>query len=455
MVQLAVAEVRAAPAALVVWMAGLWLVSLLVAISLVRAGHGVGSIWILLGLSLVAGAAERQSVWVTRHIETSISFLPFVFTAVAFGPLPAMFVGLLANFAIFGQPYLKWMVYTPARALTGALAGLAAGLVDSTTAAAFGVIFVATLVAAVTEIVTDGVVNVGTLWIRSSARPRSFVQTMGPLLALAVPLYVPLVALLVYGYRTYSLWIVAAFLVSALAFQRLIQLYQQQREAVGDLQQANVRLARANLSFAAALVTTLDARDRYTAGHSAAVAIYARDIAARMGLGPEQQELAHLCGLVHDVGKVGLPPGLLEKSGPLTLEERRMMESHSAIGERILEKVEDYAETAKIVRHHHERWDGHGYPDGLAGEAIPLISRIICVADAYNAMTSDRPYRDAMPSRVARFRLAQAVESQFDTAVVAAFEAILAGSTEDYRVALRSDFRFDVREPRSAAVAAS
>ena len=91
------------------------------------------------------------------------------------------------------------------------------------------------------------------------------------------------------------------------------------------------------------------------------------------------------------------------------------MENHSEIGERILAKVEDYAEIAKIVRHHHERWDGQGYPDGIAALDTPLISRIISVADAYNAMTSDRPYRDAMPSRVARMRLAQGVESQFDT----------------------------------------
>lgn len=133
-------------------------------------------------------------------------------------------------------------------------------------------------------------------------------------------------------------------------------------------------------------------------------------------------------------------PGLLEKPGALTLAERRVMETHSEIGERILGKVEDYEEIAYIVRHHHERWDGQGYPDGLHGDEIPLIARIIAAADAYNAMTSDRPYRDAMPSRVARLRLAQGAESQFDTAVVAAFEAILAGATEDYRLATRYDF---------------
>src|SRR5207302_3371048 len=98
-------------------------------------------------------------------------------------------------------------------------------------------------------------------------------------------------------------------------------------------------------------------------------------------------------------------------------------EEHSVISERILRKVDDYAEIAGIVRHHHERVDGNGYPDQLAGEEIPLLARVIAVADAYNAMTSDRPYRDAMPSRVAGLRLAQAVETPFDTTVVVAVAA--------------------------------
>jgi putative nucleotidyltransferase with HDIG domain len=194
---------------------------------------------------------------------------------------------------------------------------------------------------------------------------------------------------------------------------------------------AQERARETDFSFATSLLVTLDARDRYTAGHSAAVAIYARDIAKRLNLAIDQQQLAHLCGLVHDIGKIGLPAGLLEKPGALTLEERRQMQEHSAIGERILLKVEDYAEIARIVRHHHERMDGMGYPDGIAAEEIPLISRIIAVADAYNAMTSDSPYRDAMPSRVARMRLAQGVEGQFDPLIIAAFEAILRGATED------------------------
>lgn len=117
------------------------------------------------------------------------------------------------------------------------------------------------------------------------------------------------------------------------------------------------------------------------------------------------------------------------------------MQEHSEIGEKILREVSAYEDIARIVRHHHERIDGEGYPDGLPGTEIPLLSKIIGVADSYNAMTSNRPYREAMPTRVARLRLAQAVESQLDTGVVAAFEAILAGADEEYRTATREDFQ--------------
>jgi putative nucleotidyltransferase with HDIG domain len=395
------------------------------ALALLRPEHQPAPWWPLAGLALVAIAAERSSVRLTSRIETSISFLPFVFTAVAFGPLAAMVVGGFGNLGDLRRPYLKWAVYTPIRALTGAAAGFAAAIVEPSKDDTFAVIFLITLAAAGASVVTDLLLNFGTLLIRGAGTVRGFFRLAGPLLALSLPLYVPLVALLVYGCHIYSLWIVVAFLLSAVALQRLMRLYQEQREAVGRFAEANAQLQRANLSFATALVATLDARDEYSAGHSAAVAAYARDIAERMGLSVEEQQLAHLCGLVHDIGKVGLPPGLLEKPGPLTLEERSQMEAHAAIGERILRNVDTYAEIASVVRHHHERVDGEGYPDRLRREEIPILSRIISVADAYDAMTSNRPYRNAMPPHVARLRLARAVESQFDTAVVAAFEEIL------------------------------
>jgi HD superfamily phosphohydrolase YqeK len=420
---------------------------------LVLYGYSLPQWWVLLGLGLVAGLAERHSVPLLgnrqRGIEISVSFVPFVFTAVAFGPLAALIVGTLGNLADLRRPYLRWAVYTPARALTGAAAGLAATWAMADGPASFVPILVAVLFAGIAHLAVDVAINMSTLAIRGSASPFAYPRAMAPLFLIAVPLYAPLVAFLVYGYEQYSLAIVATFLVPVLALQRVAHLYQEQREATRGMTEAYRRLEEANISFAAALVATLDARDRYTAGHSAAVAVYSRDIAARMGLSEAEQQQIHLAGLVHDIGKIGLLPGLLEKEGPLTLEERRVMQTHSEIGERILAKVEDYGDIAEVVRHHHERIDGHGYPDGLSSDEIPMLARIIAVADAYNAMTSDRPYREAMPSRVARMRLAQAVGSQFDTTVVAAFEAILATADDAYRVGQSPDFAFFTEKPVS------
>jgi putative nucleotidyltransferase with HDIG domain len=427
------------------WVILLWTIAAAVLFELASSDRSLPPWWVLAGLVGIAALAERQSVAVTRNIETSVSFLPTVFTAVAFGPLAAAVVSAAASATDVRPPHGRWFVYTPARALTGAAAGWFALPYATAQDPAFGRILLASLAAAIANLVLDGAFNIVTLVLRGSATPLAFVGNVGPLLVISLPLYVPLVALLVYGYEVYSIWIVATFLLPTLALQRLIHLYQEQREAVAELAAVNHQLERANLSFASALVATLDARDRYTAGHSAAVAVYSRDIARRMSLCEEDQRLVHLCGLVHDIGKVGLPPGLLEKAGALTLEERRQMEQHPVIGERILSKVEDYSDIARIVRHHHERVDGLGYPDSLKADEIPILSRIIAVADAYNAMTSDRPYRDAMPSRVARLRLAQAVESQFDTTVVAAFEAVLAGASEAYRSGQREDFSIEVR----------
>jgi putative nucleotidyltransferase with HDIG domain len=394
------------------------------------------------GLAVIGALAERLSVSITRNTDASVAFLPFVFTAVAFGPLAAMLVGTAgALIGDFRPPYIRAFVYAPIRGISLGLAGIAASAVEPKGTLSFAAILLASLAAAVANQLSDLIFNMATLAIRRSASPTALVTTVGPYLVLSLSLYVPIVALLAYGYEKYSIWTVATFLVPALACQRVTQLYQEQRRTAHDLTDANVRLERANLSFATALVATLEARDRYTAGHSASVAHYSRDIARRMGLSESEQQLAHLCGLVHDIGKVGLPAGLLEKTGALTLDERRQMELHPVIGERILRNVDDYSEIARIVRHHHERVDGNGYPDGFRDDEIPLISRILAVADAYDAMTSDRPYREAMPSRVARLRLAQAVESQFDTAVVAAFEAILAAETENYRLGSRPQAR--------------
>jgi putative nucleotidyltransferase with HDIG domain len=423
-----------------------------IGVTLLLTSHPVGPIWAVATLAAVAAIGERSTVSLSRSVEVSVSvgLFPTLFAAVAFGPLAALVVSAASMICDFRRPFLKWAVYTASRSINGAVAGVVAASVIGGHHGEFTAIALATVAAGLTAETLDVIFVSLTLKIRRTGSFRDGVRTLGPVIASALPLQTPVVACLAYAFVSGSAWTLPLFLGPAIAAQRLFVLYREQRQLAHDLLNANERLESANLSFATALVATLDARDRYTAGHSAAVAMYARDIAARLGLPEAEQQLAHLCGLVHDIGKVGLPPGLLEKPGPLSLQERHQMEQHPAIGERILANVDDYATIAKIVRHHHERVDGHGYPDRLVGDEIPLISRILAVADAYDAMTSDRPYRDAMPTQVARLRLAQAVESQFDTSVVAAFEAILAGSSDGYRFHASSD-----REPSLSRVTAA
>ena len=453
---------RGTPGVLIGYQVALALTAATAASVLLLTSHSVGNWWATLGLAVAAVLAERGRVTLRPDTQVSISLLPTVFAAAVLGPLPAMIVAAASYAGDFppllrgqqrqyaagaGAPYLKWGIYTGVRAIYGAAAGVAAlgaaTFFDSPVSAIVAATAAASLVAEPLDILLAGL----TFHLRGG-RGRDVVTASGPVVLAAIPFYAPVVALLAVSYEQVSPWTLPLFLVPALAAQRLFALYQEQRKLVDDFIALNERLEGANLSFASALVATLDARDQYTAGHSAAVAIYARDIAQRMGLPESQQQLAHLCGLVHDIGKIGLPAGLLEKPGALTLTERRDMQRHSEIGERILSKVDTYAEIASIVRHHHERFDGGGYPDGISGDAIPLLSRIIAVADAYNAMTSDRPYRDAMPSRVARVRIAQAVETQFDTSVVAAFEAILASANADYQTAKSDAFAFTAQEER-------
>lgn len=411
-------------------------------------------LWTIVVLGLIALAAERQPVRVAANLEMTVSVLPTIFAAVVYGPLAAMLVVVIGLAGDIRRPYARWVIWTSSRSIGAGLGGIAAAALlrgDNS----FGRLVAAVMGAAVIDALVEACLGGLTVSLRGTGSFRTFTASIGRILLGTVPLYTPVITVLVYAYSQLSTWTLVLFVAPSIAAHSLYRLYRQERDTSEQLKQSNVRLERANLSFASALVSALDARDSYTAGHSAAVAVYARDIAERLGLSVEEQQRAHLCGLLHDIGKVGLPPTILEKTGPLSLEERRQMEEHATIGERILVNVEDYGDIAMVVRHHHERLDGNGYPDRLVGDDIPLLSRIIAVADAYNAMTSGRPYRDAMPSRVARLRLAQAVETQFDTTVVAAFEAVLAGAGTTYLSGARADFAVEAqRHPVFSARAA-
>ena len=185
-----------------------------------------------------------------------------------------------------------------------------------------------------------------------------------------------------------------------------------------DLQDAFVGTIRS-------LAETIDAKDTYTRGHSERVSLYSEAIARGLELPPDELQTIRYAGYLHDVGKIGIPDAILTKPGKLTLEEFKIIKRHPVLSERILKPAGFPFPVQPIVRHHHERYDGKGYPDGLVGEEIPLGARILFVADAYEAMTSDRPYRKALSVKRALSELTKNKGTQFDPKVVEALAAII------------------------------
>ncbi len=178
-----------------------------------------------------------------------------------------------------------------------------------------------------------------------------------------------------------------------------------------------------NGSFATiqALAAAVDAKDAYTNGHSERVAQYSSSLSAELGDSAEMVDRIFRCGTLHDVGKIGVPDAVLKKPGRLDPDEQLVMETHPVLGELIAGKVPQLADLLPGVRHHHERWDGKGYPDQLAGEAIPYIARVLAVADTYDAMTSDRPYRKGLAQEIALSEIEKNAGTQFDPRLALAF----------------------------------
>lgn len=173
------------------------------------------------------------------------------------------------------------------------------------------------------------------------------------------------------------------------------------------------------------VLKALREKDVYTQEHSVRVVDYALKIGESMGLDKEQLRELELAAVLHDIGKIGIPDRILKKPGRLTKEEYATMQGHSTRGEEMLNGIKDLDFYKKYVRSHHERYDGFGYPDGLKAENIPLISRIIFVADTFDAMTSDRPYRKGMATDIAVDEIIRCSGTQFDPKVVDAFVTIV------------------------------
>jgi len=188
-----------------------------------------------------------------------------------------------------------------------------------------------------------------------------------------------------------------------------------------ELQEAYDKLNSAYKNTVEALSNAIDARDPYTAGHSKRVAEISLEIGKELGFNKEQLELLELSALFHDIGKIGIRDSILLKTDKLTEEEFDIIKQHPVLGVKIINNIDFLRKTQAIILHHHEKFGGGGYPEGISGEGIPLKSRIITVADSYDAMTSDRPYRKGLSHSVAASELIKNQITQFDKKVVEAF----------------------------------
>jgi HD superfamily phosphohydrolase YqeK len=180
------------------------------------------------------------------------------------------------------------------------------------------------------------------------------------------------------------------------------------------IQESNDKIRNLSNQIMVTLANTIDAKDKYTKGHSVRVATYSREIAIRMGKNDDEADRIYYIGLLHDIGKIGIPVEIINKKGRLTDEEYAVMKTHPVIGADILKDMTELPEAEVGAHWHHERYDGRGYPNGLNGNNIPETARIIGVADAYDAMTSNRSYRDVLPQEVVRGEIENGKGTQFD-----------------------------------------
>ncbi|MDD6036528.1 MAG: response regulator [Lachnospiraceae bacterium] len=196
-----------------------------------------------------------------------------------------------------------------------------------------------------------------------------------------------------------------------------MSLQQEVDKKTAELRESNRKVTNLSTQVMLALTSAIDAKDKYTKGHSARVANYSRELARRMGKSAQEMNDIYFIALMHDIGKIGIPDSIINKPSRLTYAEYDLMKTHCTIGAEILGNISEIPDISVGARSHHERYDGDGYPDGLKGEDIPEVARIICVADAYDAMTSKNRYRDVMPRAEVESEIRKGRGSQFDPAI--------------------------------------
>ncbi len=396
--------------------------------------------------AILAIIADEMSVEVSDRITLSAGNLPILLAIMFTGCLPAIGVAMAVGlWGAWRESSRHIVVYNAANYVVSAfVASLAFTACVGFVHVAFnqvtaGLLVSGAVAALVWEATNLALLSLG-MRIKYGRAFRAFWQEEMP------PFLRSLGVLLLLGLAIAALYAAAGIIAVALLFvplfasQYMFKLLVREREHVARQTELSDQYLEMNIGLAAAMVVLLDSKDEYTAQHSAAVAMYCRDMATAMRLPEEEAEALHLAGLLHDLGKVGVPDAVLRKTSVLDEGEWESIREHPEKGAEVLSHLAAYQEVADIVRYHHERLDGSGYPHGITGDSIPELSKVLAIADSYHAMTSDRPYRRARSSFEAIKELRALAGTTLDAGYVEILAKVLRDKDLAYRDGSSTDF---------------
>jgi putative nucleotidyltransferase with HDIG domain len=398
-------------------------------------------------LAVLAVIAEEMAVEVSDRVTLAAGNLPILLAVMYTGRLPAILVALLVGlWGAWREDSRAVVVYNAANFVVSAFLallafdGIVVALGVSLRSISVGLLVAGATAAVVFEATNLAMLSVG-MYVKYGKRLRAFWrEEMPPFLrSLAMLALLGLVVAALYAKA--GIIAVVLLFVPLLASQYMFKLLVREKDHLAKQKELSDQYFEMNIGLAAAMVVLLDSKDEYTAQHSAAVAMYCRDIATALELPEHEADALHLAGLLHDLGKVGVPDAVLRKTTVLDDDDWVSIREHPEKGAEVLSHLVAYQEVADIVRYHHERLDGSGYPSGIHGESIPELSRILAVADSYHAMTSDRPYHAARSSFEALKELRLIAGHTLDTRYVEALARVLRDKDLAYRDGSSTDFR--------------
>ena len=399
-------------------------------------------------LTITAVIAELIAARYSAQLTVSAAFVAGMLAVAFLGPTPAFLIPTVSYAVAWLVERYRWralLINIAGASTTTLLVAVAFDAIDPERS---GVVFVLLIVAAAaTTMAMNFLIPPLLFAVLDGTSPSATLRSTKNLLA-PIALNIAIVAVIAEIYAELGLTALVFVLLNVVAFTYMARLVVTARERTREY---------ANLSWGvlSGLIRTLDERDSRAARHCAAVAAFSRDIAKQCKLSKRDQELAHTAGLLHDIGKFVLSDRVMERGGELADPDWRGVRRHPDIGAELLRDIGVYGPVAEIVRAHHERIDGRGYPRGLKGDEIPPIARIVAVAEVYDTLTAPDTYRTPMTSFEALTELRRVSGYQLDGTYVEALAAILAGRGTDYRHADEADFdrELDIERRMNEAVA--